>query len=99
MKRSVEDNLKELCLAHDQLTETIGAKDKGNGASKVLMKMWNDQLKELEENIISILKDSFRRPEKPPKKVEEGQHQRSLIEENEAGEEEISSPQIGQLEA
>jgi len=98
MKRSVEDNLKELCLAHDQLSETIGAKDKGSGASKVLMNMWSDQLKELEENIISTLKSSFSRPEKPLKKVDGDQRQQSLIEEKEEIEEEIASPQIGQLE-
>jgi len=99
VKRSVEDKLKELCLAHNQLTKTIEAQKDSDGASTVLMKMWDDQLKELEENIISILKNSFTRPGKQSIKVDGDQRQQSFIEENEAGEEVISSPQIGQLEA
>jgi len=66
MKRSVEDKLKELCVAHDQLTKTIDAQKSSDGASAVLMKMWDDQLTELETSIISTLKEGFARPEKKP---------------------------------
>ena len=77
MKRSTEDKLKELSETHTQLNETVQAQ-KGS-TSKVLIKMWEEQLKTLELAIISTLKEGFGEGKKAKQPKAEHDDKKALV--------------------
>ena len=57
MKRSDEGKLRQLVLAHQQLTTVIEGAD--GGGSEILVDMWNKEIRLIEQRILELCKVAF----------------------------------------